>query len=191
MSAAAQTKIFGIRVGLNPKVIVIALLAIAGLLFWYNSRGGGEEGAGNTAARTQTPASTPVSQTWPAAVRRGAAASRGGVLSVRKIDPTRGDIDPTLRLDLLARLQRIELGAAGRDIFETGPSPAALAAMAKNIRGPVIPPKPVVSALRPAMAAGRPMVSIPLKYYGFVKPADRAKPNRGFFLDGDNVLVAS
>jgi hypothetical protein len=190
MSAAAQTKIFGIRIGLDPKVIVAALLAVAGLLFWYNSQGGGD---GNTAAptRTQTPANTAaVSQAGSFGARRELATNNRGVLSVRKIDPTRGDIDPTLRLDLLARLQKVELGATGRNIFETGSAPAALAAMARSIKGPVIPPRPITSAPA-AMMAAHPMVNIPLKYYGFVKPADKTNPNRGFFLDGDNVLIAS
>jgi hypothetical protein len=33
-------------------------------------------------------------------------------------------------------------------------------------------------------------VDIPLKYYGFAKPVG-AVNSRGFFLDGDNVLVGS
>jgi hypothetical protein len=33
-------------------------------------------------------------------------------------------------------------------------------------------------------------VNIPLKYYGFARPLG-ANNSRGFFLDGDNVLVAS
>jgi hypothetical protein len=191
MSAAAQTKIFGIRIGLDPKVIVVALLAVAGLLFWYNSQG--NEGNATAPARTQAPASmATVPQTGSLSARRGYAANNRAVLSVRKIDPTRGDIDPTLRLDLLARLQKIELGATGRNIFETGPSPEVLAAMARSIRGPVVVPRPIAAVAHPgAMIAARPMVNIPFKYYGFVKPADRSSPNRGFFLDGDNVLVAS
>jgi hypothetical protein len=34
-------------------------------------------------------------------------------------------------------------------------------------------------------------VNIPLKYYGFMKPMEPGQANRGLFLDGDNVLVAS
>ena len=30
-----------------------------------------------------------------------------------------------------------------------------------------------------------------MKYYGFAKPVDKAQNNRGFFLDGDNILIAS
>jgi len=48
------------------------------------------------------------------------------------------------------------------------------------------------------IAGGAPVVSIPFKYYGYAKPSPNQSPgdarsagNRGFFLDGDNVLVAS
>lgn len=191
MSAAAQTRIFGIRVGVNPKLIVLVLLVIAGLLFWYNSSGGEGE-AGNTAARAPAPASAPAAQPEQTPAPRHFGSQDRGVLRFRKIDPTSGNIDPTLRLDLLARLQRIQLGAAGRNIFETGPAPAAVAAQAKALKGPVVRPKPIMTAPHPAItAAAHPAVNVPLKYYGFVKPASRTEPNRGFFLDGDKVLVAS
>jgi hypothetical protein len=34
-------------------------------------------------------------------------------------------------------------------------------------------------------------INIPLKYYGFAKPVGRGENNRAFFLDGDNILIAS
>ena len=33
--------------------------------------------------------------------------------------------------------------------------------------------------------------NIPYKYYGFAKSMDGGGPNRGFFLNGDDILVAS
>ena len=33
-------------------------------------------------------------------------------------------------------------------------------------------------------------VHIPFKYYGFAKPALNGGANRGFFMEGDNILVA-
>lgn len=191
MSSTAQTKIFGVRVGVNPKLIVVVLLAIAGFVFWFNSRSGGDESAENTAPAVQAGATVPPMHTAEIPVRHGVTNAERGTLAFRKIDPARGNVDPTLRLDLLARLQRIELGAAGRNIFQIGPSPAALAAAARAIRGPVVQPKPIAATARPVMAPVRPVANIPLKYYGFVKPSDRTQANRGFFLDGDNVLVAS
>ncbi len=34
-------------------------------------------------------------------------------------------------------------------------------------------------------------LNIPLKFYGFVRPVGKGKSNQGFFLDGDNILIAS
>jgi len=190
MSEAAQNKVFGLRLGIDPKVLVVALLGVAGFLFWHNSRSG-EENAGRQAERA--PALAGAEETAPARqpLRRTSVANGRSVLRMERIDPTSGDIDPTLRLDLLARLQKVELGEVGRNIFELGPAPQ-IAAIAKNIRGPVVLPKPLAPAAapRPAMPA-EPVVTIPLKYYGFVKPVDQRSPNRGFFMDGDDVLVAS
>jgi hypothetical protein len=66
------------------------------------------------------------------------------------------------------------------------PEAAALAAVKNR---PIINPGPVPP--QPPPPAGPPPVNIPLKYYGFVKPMETGEVNRGFFLDGDNVLVAS
>jgi hypothetical protein len=51
---------------------------------------------------------------------------------------------------------------------------------------PVTAPTPTVAA-----APAEPPFSIPLKFYGFVRPKNKTGNNQGFFLDGDNVLVAS
>ncbi len=54
----------------------------------------------------------------------------------------------------------------------------------------MIAPKPLPSAA-PIMPAGPAPLNIPLKFYGFVKPTDKQEASRGFFMDGDNVLVAA
>jgi hypothetical protein len=54
--------------------------------------------------------------------------------------------------------------------------PAALPTPA----GPAGPAAPVV-----------PQVNIPLKFYGFEKPARQASVSQGLFLDGDNIIVAA
>src|SRR5438105_2387605 len=48
-----------------------------------------------------------------------------------RIDPEK--IDPTLRLDLLAKLQEVETAGAGRNLFQFGPPPVK-----------VLPPEPKV-----------------------------------------------
>lgn len=206
MSSAAQTKIFGMRLRLDPKFIVIALIAVAGLLFWYNSRSDEETPASRptvTTPGTGTPsdAATRVASasgrgTTPnAGARRGQRTNDRGVLRMRAIDATHGDIDPTLRLDLLSRLRSIEQTENSRNLFELGaaPAPEMTDDKGRPIRHPIITPKPipqppVVTTNSDDALAN---VNIPLKYYGFSKPGSKAQGNRGFFLDGDNVLVAS
>jgi hypothetical protein len=197
MSAANATKIFGIRVSIDPKILIGGLVALAAVLFWYNSH----SDEGDTAS---TPTRAPVAetaQTAPAvtaarkqAARRGSSSAndRGRLRLRNDIDATRGDIDPTLRLDLLSRLSTVKYEPARRSVFEIGamptPEAAALAAAAKG--RPILPPTPVAPP-QPVIPSGPPPVNIPLKYYGFVKPMGPGQANRGLFLDGDNILVAS
>jgi hypothetical protein len=197
MSAATQTKIFGIRLGIDPKLLVVGLLVIAGVLFWYNSRGEDEGPAASTpaATRSQTYAQPTAAAKSRALLQRRsapAASNDRGTLRLRAIDATRGDIDPTLRLDLLARLQNVAEPANTRNVFEMGASPQAEALLKQQMHGPTIVPGPKPPVTPPqAMANTKPAFAIPLKYYGFVKPLGSGRGNQGFFLDGDNVLVAS
>ncbi|MBV9502146.1 MAG: hypothetical protein JO138_22480 [Acidobacteriaceae bacterium] len=189
MKAAAQTRIFGLRVGIDPKILAGGLIAIAVLLFWYNSRSDDAGGAASVSshARGGTIASPQARRT---AVRRTAAPSDRGVPRVRPVDPTHGDLDPTLRLDLLSRVQSVPPAPAGRNIFEAGPAPGVTNNGAGTIKGPIIPvvQRPPVQTMPAAITA---QVNIPLKYYGFAKPVNKRRGNLGFFLDGDNVLMAS
>jgi hypothetical protein len=190
MSTAGGTRIFGLRLGIDPKFLVGGILAIAGLLFWYNSRGDDEEtSAPANAVRHVAPTAAVTPKSHIAATRRGTVSADRGTLRLRPVDATRGDVDPTLRLDLLERLQSVDEVPAGRSLFDLGPSPAQVAAMAAQMHGPTIVPKPMPpSAIVPS---GPPPLNIPLKFYGYVKPSDNRETCRGFFMDGDNVLVAT
>jgi len=214
MSAAAQTKLFGIRIPVDPKIFFGALAAVIVLLFWYNSRGDEEPSAPATANVRTSDAATPALavplRTRTFASRRAVAMSDRGVLRLRPIDPTKGDIDPTLRLDLLARLQGVQPVTGGRSLFESGGQPATGVTVVP-VHPPILPPGPRLNGGMPGSLGGLGgtlVTNIPLKYYGFLKPTQilpDPKPastlgnmpgntpvnNRGFFLDGDNVLVAS
>jgi hypothetical protein len=183
------TTIFGIRVGADPKILVGGLIALALLIYWYNSRGD-EQGGG-------TPAGAPHAQgtAAPLAARsRIAARSRvqneRGTLRLRPVEGGRGDIDPTLRLDLLERVRGVRAETAVRNLFEEG------AAVAQNL--PAIPkmapmiPKPLAAAPNTMMPTNLNLtVHIPFKYYGFARPSLQGDANRGFFMEGDNILVAA
>jgi hypothetical protein len=190
MSAATQTKIFGVRIGVDPKLLIGGLIALAALLFWYNSRG--DDTGSSAAPQTRVenaPNSTPVARPR-AASRRTRAASDRGVLRLRPVDATRGDLDPTLRLDLWDRLKAAGREAGGRNLFELGRSPQT-AANVPVIKGPIINPGPVTPPQNVPVVNAAPTSNIPLKYYGFMRPMEQGEANRGMFLDGDNVLIAS
>jgi hypothetical protein len=88
----------------------------------------------------------------------------------------------------LARLQSVQPIEGGRSLFELGPANAASNQPLPAVK---IVPKPVLgtNALHPGGAP--PAFSIPLKFYGFERLRNKLSGNRGFFLDGDNILVAS
>ncbi len=195
MSSAAQTKIFGIRLGVDPKILVGVLVALAGLMFWYNSRGDDEPAGSSSASHAATPAAVPatVETAKNRVQRRRSSRDDRSTLRLRNIDPSHGDIDPELRLDLLQRLANVKAPSAMRNLFESGPATQAGGPFAGMPNRVIATTKPVVL---PPVQASYPVMpkieaNIPLKYYGFVKPVNSGDGNRGFFLDGDNILVAT
>jgi len=192
MAARAQTKIFGIRIGIDPKILAGALIVLAVLLFWYNMRSDDDTGpSASTIRRDAAPPAVPVRPSSVARMRRSQNANNGDTLRLRPIDPTRGDVDPTLRLDLLAKLQNVQPATVGRSLFEMGPAPLTPAEQALLKHPPAVPPRPVTPPVNlPSKPAEMPL-NIPLKYYGFVKSGATSQGNQGLFLDGDNVVVGS
>jgi hypothetical protein len=107
-----------------------------------------------------------------------------------RVDPM--TIDPTLRLDLLAKVQAVNMEGGRRNLFQaSAPPPAPLPkepsiAIAKNrgMVGPQPAPKPAAPPPPP------PPPPINLKYYGY-SSARGDNRKRAFFLDGDDILVAA
>lgn len=183
------------NLGADPKKIGIlaGLVAVAGFVYFYNSNSGGGDAASPAVARR-----TPVSATTQRApapstyrvVQQGAAGTREFRPSMkpRNIDPA--TIDPTLRLDLLAKLRNVEVEPGQRSPFEIGaPPPAQIAvkepakiAVARPFVGPVMP-----KAVAPPPEPKAP--PIPLKFYGFVNKT-RVGDKRAFFLDGEDIVIA-
>ena len=110
--------------------------------------------------------------------------------------PNYATIDPTLRLDLLAKVQAMESQGGSRSLFQFSTAPpvdekglpittAKIIPKAKRF-GPEPPPKPV----QPQAKVEPPPPAIALKFFGFAAPRpDGSK--RAFFLDGDDIFVAS
>jgi hypothetical protein len=196
-SARKGTRLFGIQINSDPRLIVGALVAIAAVLFWYNSSGDDSGQASSPSVGTLPGAAGPApASPRPAAVvqrRNASLTSDRTTLRLRAVDATRGDVDPTLRLDLLNRLASIQQAAAGRSLFELATTPPAAVVSAPKIVGPTIQVKnPVLPGqLGPGSTALPITVNIPFKYYGYVKPTSPVPANKGLFLDGENILVAS
>jgi hypothetical protein len=198
MSAAAPSKA-GLKFGAEPKKVAIlgVLLAVAAGLLISNLSSGGDSGPSTpatTAPHTAAAPSTLAPTAHEQSVRRrlNQKTNEKNVLRMRTVtlEAQRGDIDPTLRLDLLARLKNVQLTGRERSLFEAGTAPA----QAANAPPTKIMPGPLPSQAAPAAAtqpAGPPPVTIPLKFYGFSAPATAADPRAGFFLDGDNIIIAN
>jgi len=108
-----------------------------------------------------------------------------------RIDPM--TIDPTLRLDLLAKVQEVEPAGGSRSLFQFSAPPVKTEAL----KGPepTVMPKPVPHVGQagddPARPAGSPPPTpINLKYYGFSAARNNGRKT-AFFLDGDEILVAA
>jgi hypothetical protein len=182
------TTIFGIRVGIDPKILVGGLIALALALYWYNSRG--DEGASAPAGTQRATGNAAPAATRGRTAMRSRAQNERGTLRFRPVEGARGDIDPTLRLDLLDKVRAVPAVSGSRNLFEGG------LAAAQNL--PAIPkmapmmPHALLSGPS-AMPTGNLNLTmhIPFKYYGFAKPTLKGDANRGFFMEGDNILVAS
>ncbi len=199
MSSSAQTRIFGIRLGLDPKILVGALIAVAALLFWYNSRSDESGGQAPAAAAASRKAQMEAVTEAPAEAKRDRVAERrrstnrsgSETLRLRNIDATHGDIDPELRLDMLASLEKVKPPTNSRDLFEEGAAVATGGVNGLPVRK-IVPAALQAPVLAPQYPTPSQMqVNVPYKYYGFVKPKNPGESNRGFFLDGDKILVGA
>ncbi|HXK05825.1 MAG TPA: hypothetical protein VMS37_25715 [Verrucomicrobiae bacterium] len=110
-----------------------------------------------------------------------------------RIDPL--SIDPTLRTDLLAKIQKVASEGGARNLFQfgaapppkeelKGPEPKVVVAKAYVFPKPVPPPTPPGPPPPPP-----PDPPIDVKYYGLATTQIDGKKT-AFFLDGDNIILA-
>ncbi len=192
--------------------ILGALLAVAALIFWINSSGSDTPPAAQRQKETErsaapalaaapqrnAPAPAVISQA-PRTVRQPGREAKEFRPSMKPKRPEDGvdpmTVDPTLRLDLLAKLHEVKLEGGTRSLFDFGqaapPKTADVKIIPKPLKGangktpqlalnpaaPVTPPKP-------------PPPAIPLKFYGYV---NQTKPGvkRAFFIEGEEIFVAA
>jgi len=109
-------------------------------------------------------------------------------------------VDPTLRLELLTRLQNVTVQGGNRSLFEIGNAPPATADVKPIIPGAPAPPPvgrlatamlfPAPKPPDPPPPTKPPPPPIPLKFYGFTNP-NAGGIKRAFFLEGEDIHVAA
>jgi hypothetical protein len=99
-------------------------------------------------------------------------------------------IDPSLKLDLMAKLQETPLEGGERSLFEFGAEPRPPLPHVDPVKRKPLSTVPVTPvAVTPATPSKPVVPPIPLKFYGYVKESD-GPSRRAFFLDGDDIVVA-
>ncbi|MBK9170370.1 MAG: hypothetical protein IPM24_23310 [Bryobacterales bacterium] len=196
------------NLGAEPKKVVIlgGLLAVAGVMFYVNLS---DSGSPTPARPAPAPAAKPsvARSAVKGPIVRRAPGKRGTAgrefRYTLQIDPENTpdptQIDPTLRLDLLARVQDTPLGSGKRSIFQFGQPPPPPAAEIKD--APKITPKtPAEIAAEAAKAAAQKIAAskpapppITFKFYGYSEPRENGSrgAKRAFFLDGEDIYVAT
>ena len=190
------------KLGADPKrtALLGGLVLVGGYLLWSNVF---SSDSSSSAARTAAPVTTASpSEAIPSSASDNArlAARRNKLqrpsgswnpsLSRDAIDPVK--VDPTLRLDLLAKVQRVEVSGSQRNLFQFGEAAKAPGPVVPIPHVPKIPvggvkPAPVITAGPPAAPTAPP---ITLKYYGYANSKASTR-RRAFFLDGEDIIVAS
>jgi len=205
------------KLGAEPKKvgIFVALIAVAGIVYWINSSSEGPpasatarpaaDAAGAAAGMSAPPADDAFGKT----AKKRVVSGHGGLTDWGPHPPDTvdaGKVDPTLRLDLLAKVQAIDVEGGVRNLFQfcldCAQKEAAAAALKAQAEVPAVskifvnekevkpgapdPPKPSL----PQPTGPPPTPPINLKYYGYsTKYSDGEK--KAFFLDGDDVIVAA
>jgi hypothetical protein len=180
------------------KIALLGILLVIGVYVVYSAL------TGDSPAPVTAPAPTPVGaqvQSAPTQTRQRTTSTGGGFEFKPRIGfarpedrPDPATIDPTLRLDLLAKVQNVEPEEALRNLFQYG---APVAVAPKPVTLPTNVPKIAVNnqppPALPPVAPGPPPppVAPPMtfKYYGYkVSKANGRK--EAFLLDGDDIFIA-
>jgi hypothetical protein len=102
-------------------------------------------------------------------------------------------IDPTLRTDLLAKVQSVELAGGARNVFQFGPPPAPKVEPIKGPEpivkrafvGPIKPPDPKPPGPPPPPPPPPP---IPLKFYGYYVASGK---KTAYFLHNEDIILGA
>jgi hypothetical protein len=178
---------------LGALVLVMAYLVYTNLIATPDAPSRPSQRANAPAVAPIVPGVTPGQ---PAAAKRAASRTTSGEFHpvyvsknpARRRDPK--TIDPTLRTDLFAKVQAVELSGGARNLFAFAPPPPPKAEAPKPAgeeptvyiaQGPRQPPPPPVEPPPPP---------ITLKFYGFSTPRENGKKT-AYLLDGEDIYIAA
>lgn len=190
--------------GDRKQFIFLGILGVVLLVVLYINYFSGPD---NPPPRATTPApSTPIAAKRPVVdvkkkpqIDRRAQEFRPRVGPARpedRLDPM--SVDPSLRVDLLAQLAKVQITGGMRSLFDFSNVPSTATPVAKIIPVPKKPvtPKPFIGPMNEPPPTPKPppppppqAPPIPLRFYGFTS-APRGAAKRAFFLDGDEIVVA-
>ena len=189
MKIAAPTKF-----GAEPKRLAIlgGLVVVLVVVYFINRTPDTPPQAATSAPARPAPQSSPLTPMpqQRTQARRDDAAIQDFKPSLKLPEGTDvSRIDPTLRLDLLAKVQNSAMEGGERSLFDFGapPKPKTPPPSVQPIN-PVTPPVAVqpVTPVAPPKAGPPP---IPLKFYGYVNGSSGGS-RQAFFLDGEDIFVA-
>jgi hypothetical protein len=193
-----------VNLGAEPKkVAALSVLVLVGGYLIYSNVFSSPETPSNRPTKSAPAAAIPAIAALPqtSASRRPAGGRRGEASDFRppyrksrpEERPDPNTIDPTLRLDLLAKVQAVDATTGVRNLFQFTTA-AALAAARNPEPAPIIPQKPV--AMAPPATAPPPIPGktvappINLKYFGYTA-LRQGGGKRAFFIDGDEILIGT
>lgn len=189
--------------GDKKKVAILAGLGVALVVVWFINR---SPSAPEQAPTIRVPARAnplgprdipPEVSTTPRVATRNQPTQRGSIADFRptlklKEGTDLSKIDPSIHIDLLARVKNVAMSGGSRSLFEFAQPPAPPAApppvvaAIHPIPGPVYTPPPPPPAPPPV----KPPPPIPLKFYGYSGTARTSGLRSAFFLDGDDIVIA-
>lgn len=202
-------KLIPAGIGAEPKKIVflLGIVLVGGAVAYWANRPDVPPGANTSAPAPVSAAKVEITQV-PAGPRPATTSSYGPRTAARGRVSTSGDdfrpslkppegldisrVDPTLKLDLLAKVRQVSMDGGSRSLFEFYTPPP-----------PPPPPPPKVNPIKPDPAKAGPSQTevskgpppppppppIPLKFYGY-SGAVRSNIRRAFFLDGEDIVQA-
>jgi hypothetical protein len=108
-----------------------------------------------------------------------------------RIDPMK--VDPTLRNDLLTKVQGVEMTGGVRNLFQMGQAPpppktAELAGVTPIVKPPIGPRRPP-DPVQPPPPPGPVVTPLTIKFYGF--STIRNGKTTAYFMDGEDIILAS